>query len=45
LRLNGWRESVGVAAEIDEARRLGLPVVWLDLLDNVGWCECDEVQS
>jgi hypothetical protein len=31
LPLRGWVESVGVAAEIAEARRLGLPVIRLPI--------------
>lgn len=30
LMLAGWRESIGVQAELRHARRLGLPVVFLD---------------
>ena len=29
LTLNGWRESVGVQAEIELARQLGIPVVYV----------------
>lgn len=29
LRIDGWRESPGVAAEIEEANRLNLPVEYL----------------
>ena len=30
LMLDGWKESVGVKGEIEEAERLDLPVVYLD---------------
>lgn len=30
LMLAGWRESIGVQAELRHARRLGLPVVFLN---------------
>jgi hypothetical protein len=30
LRLDGWEQSVGVAAEIARARELGIPVRWED---------------
>lgn len=30
LKLKGWRESVGVQAEIKIARDLGLPVIYLE---------------
>ena len=35
LRLDGWKESKGVKREIREAKRLKLPVVYLDLGDDV----------
>ena len=39
LRLRGWEESVGVTAEIAEAQRLGLPVVFFEMDDTGGWHE------
>ena len=34
LMLPGWRESVGVAAEVEYARSLGLPVKHIEPLDE-----------
>lgn len=34
LMLDGWKESTGVAAEIDIADELGLPVSWLQPLPH-----------
>lgn len=30
ITLDGWEDSAGVKAEIDEAERLGVPIVYLD---------------
>jgi hypothetical protein len=41
LRLRGWKESVGVTAEIAEAQRLNLPIVMLELEGGGYWYELD----
>jgi len=40
LELQGWQESAGVAAEIAEAQRLGLPVTYLGINPEGVWHEC-----
>lgn len=30
VKLKGWEESVGVQAEMAEARKLGIPIIYLD---------------
>ena len=42
LTLDGWRESVGVGAEIAIARELGKPVSLLDPLANVARARVDD---
>ncbi len=34
LRMDGWRESVGIKAEIDHAAGLGMPVHFVDRWDD-----------
>jgi hypothetical protein len=35
LAIDGWKESKGVAAEIEYAKRLGIPIYLLDMLWNI----------
>lgn len=35
-KLNGWEKSVGVAAEIEAAKELGMPIRYIDPLDYIG---------
>jgi len=30
VKLKGWEESVGVQAEMAEARKLGIPIIFVD---------------
>jgi hypothetical protein len=34
VMIDGWRESVGVTAEIAEAERLGIPVGYMEVRDS-----------
>lgn len=37
LKLDGWDKSVGVAAELEEARRMSLPIGWMSEDGSVTW--------
>lgn len=43
IALPGWEQSVGVQREIEEAGRLGIPVVFLELGIPVVFLETDEL--
>lgn len=38
LKMNGWEESVGVQGEIDVARNLSIPIVYIDV-EELGYKE------
>lgn len=35
LKLEGWRESKGVSLEIQEAKKLGIPIKYIDLKNEI----------
>jgi hypothetical protein len=40
LKLDGWRESKGIAAELKLARKCGIPVEFMEPVDPTGTCPC-----